>query len=231
MLRCTSSFSSLALLAALGGSARAQSSGDISAYNALVLTPPGALAPVLHMPGPSARRTAFDIRYGYFPKYDDQPMHHVAAGVALPVGGSTVDFTAGTTFCDKCGSRILAGVDLLSPLSTSALRIALQPAVGFGYVSGDGKTTALSAALSLPLWYPIDSSDGFTFSPFLSPGLGFGHLSALGSSESGMRPLLGGGLALGSRSGLMLHVAFQKVFITGGETLLGMGISIAAGRR
>jgi len=209
---------------------RAQSSGSAAAYVALNLTPPGALPPVPLAPNSIAGHTAFSMRYGYFGEYAHQPLHHLAAGLQTAAGSAQLGFLVGTTVCDGCRGRIMAGVDWLVPITAHDVLVGIHPAVGFGRASGTGAATLLSAALTLPVSYPIGAPAGPTFVPFFDPGIGLGHVSVDGGSETGLRPMLGGGLMIAGRGGAALHVAFQKVFVERGDVLLGVGITIAQRR-
>ena len=68
---------------------------------------------------------------------------------------------------------------------------------------------------------------------FIVPGFGFGRVSDDEDdvdSESGTRPMLGGGFSIaGRQSSFALHVGFQKVFVEDGDMSIGLGMSF--GRR
>lgn len=97
---------------------------------------------------------------------------------------------------------------------------------------------ALSAGLGLPVAL-VAKSGALTLVPHLTPRIGYGRATikvpfadAIGTNteetESGARFMLGGGLDLHiANSGLGVSVGFQKVFVDGGNTLIGAGLSYA----
>jgi hypothetical protein len=123
----------------------------------------------------------------------------------------------------------MAGIDYTALLTQDVLSIGLRPALGFSKIL-DGGGTALSLGLSLPVGAKLGGVTGPVFVPYVVPGFGFGRLSDEGESESGTRPMLGGGFSIaGRQSTFALHVGFQKVFIEDGDMSIGLGMSF--GRR
>jgi hypothetical protein len=123
----------------------------------------------------------------------------------------------------------MVGLDYTVSLTRNVLSVGLRPAFGFSKpTEGDGN--ALSLGLSLPLGVDLSGTTGPIFTPYLVPGVGFGRISDDEDSESGIRPMLGGGFAIsGRQSPLSVHLGFSKVFIDDGDMTFGLGISI--GRR
>ena len=149
-----------------------------------------------------------------------------------------------------------AGTSLVSaPVgtgSTTSFLVGIDGSVGFGTGDvlelsfddgfgnqGTGKFegTSMALGLSLPVAL-VARGAGVTVAPHITPGVGYGRLtakvSASGSgftdssedSESGARFMLGGGAAiLFTNSGLGLHLGFQKVFVKDGEATLALGLS------
>ena len=214
----------------MGSTAAAQSSGDVAAYIALSLTPVGAL-PVM------ARATMFDAepapasfnaRYG---TQDD--VHTFGAGADFRVGGSgRTALTLGYLTCDGCDGVFMLGADYIRPIVRSAiatgatpatLTVSLNPSLGYARPS-DGEVTALAASVGVPVAVGMGDA-GSRVAAFVAPGIGFGSLSGSGESESGVRPMLGGGL--GVRLGqATLSASVQKVFFEFGEIQYGLGIAL-----
>ncbi len=226
----------LTLLAAAVGAAivsspvraTAQDAGDIAAYAALIFTPPGGLVP---LPPPRAGGgSAFLVRYGRLDADGSSSLDHIAVGGDFGTGPGRLGLTLGYTTCEDCDGNILVGLDYTVSLTQNVVSVGLRPAFGFSKpTEGDGN--ALSVGLSLPLGLDLSGATGPIFTPYLVPGVGFGRISGEDEdSESGMRPMLGGGFAISGRQApLSIHLGFQKVFIDEGEMAFGLGVSI--GRR
>ena len=227
----TSLAAPLLVLFAIASPARAsaQDAGDIAAYAALIFTPPGGLVP-LPPAASGGAGSAFVIRYGNLDfGSGGGSLHNIALGGDFAVARGRFGLTLGYTTCDGCDGNFMAGIDYSYVLAQNVLTVALRPALGFSKPSeGDG--TALSLGLSLPIGVELSGATGPVFTPYIVPGFGFGRVSDNDDSESGGRPMLGGGLSIASRqSTLAVHLGFQKVFIEDGEMTLGLGLSI--GRR
>jgi hypothetical protein len=217
-------------LAATPARAAAQDFGDIAAYAALILTPAGGLVP-LPPPGGPATKSAFLLRYGLIDGEFGSSLNHFAVSGDFGTGRGRLGLTLGYSACsDDCDNgSVMAGLDYTVSLTQNVISVGLRPALGFSKpTEGDGN--ALSAALSLPLGVDFSGTTGPVFTPYLVPGLGFGRVSGGDESESGMRPMLGGGFAIsGRQTALSVHLGFQKVFIDEGEMTFGLGLSF--GRR
>jgi hypothetical protein len=205
----------------------AQDVGDFAAYAALSFTPLGAFVP-LPPPPSGARGSAFVFRYGNIDLGGDlaSSVHNFSIGGDFAMERGRLGLTLGGSTCEDCDGSIMAGLDYTLMLTQSVVSVALRPAVGFSKpLEDDG--TALSFGASLPLGVELSGSTGPIFIPYLVPGIGFGRLSDEGDSESGMRPMLGGGFAIaGRQSTFAVHLGFQKVFIDEGEMVFGVGFSI-----
>jgi hypothetical protein len=201
----------------------AQTSGDLAAYLAVTFTPVGAFVP--HAPAASPDHgSAFVVRYGNL-DLGSSSLHNVGIGGDFPVGTGRLGLTLGATTCDGCKRNLMAGVDYTAILISSQASVGVRPAFGIAKPKGGG--TAISVGMSLPLEIAFSGATGPYFIPSITPGLAFGRVSGDGESQSGARGMLGGGLSIAGRhSGLALHVGVQKVFIDGGETTIGLGLSI-----
>jgi hypothetical protein len=208
----------------------AQDFDDFAAYLALSFTPVGGLVP-LPPPGGGARGSAFVFRYGNIDLGGEggNSINNLAIGGDFAAGRGRLGLTLGATTCDGCDGNFTLGMDYTAPITHDVVSVALRPAVGF-WKPTDGDGSALSFGLSLPVGVELSGATGPIFVPYLSPAIGFGRVSDEEDSESGTRPMLGGGFAItGRQSTFALHVGFQKVFVDDGEMLFGVGFSI--GRR
>lgn len=216
-----------AALVSIPARAEAQDMGDIAAYAALTFTPTGGLVP---LPPPSGvtRGSAFLFRYGNLDT-DANTLHNLAVGGDFGTGPGRLGLTLGYTTCDGCDGNIMLGLDYTMSLTQNVVSVGLRPAFGFTKnTEHDG--TGISVGLSLPLGMDFSGTTGPVFTPYLVPAIGYGRTSDDGESESGMRPLLGGGFAISGRQApLSVHFGFNKVFIDDGEIVYGLGVSI--GRR
>lgn len=241
----------------------AQSPGDIAAWQALRLTPVGALPP-LATPTIEAEvqnGASFALRYGYIAGVSGAAAtNNVGATAMLPLGmNSTVSLTGGAFMptCSGCsaGAMFSAGGDIrLTEMpfggtgATDGSRITLSLNGELGYArprgSDNGSTNVWSGMVGVPIgWVSGDRSrDGMRIVPFITPGLGFGTINnateivfvngsgpigsqTVNTSESGMRFVLGGGLALYNRSSsVAFHVGFQYVSIPNANAQIGVGL-------
>jgi hypothetical protein len=204
--------------------AYAQDAGDLAAYFALTLTPVGGFVP--HPAAPAGTSgNAFVMRYGHL-DLGLGSLHNFAIGGDFAAGSGRLGLTLGGTTCDGCDGNVMAGVDYTAPLTQNVLSVAVRPALGFSKPL-EGSGTAVSMGLSLPISAELSEATGPIFIPFIVPGFGIGRVSGNEDSESGTRPMLGGGLSIaGRQSGFAVHLGFQKVFLEGAETTFGLGVSI-----
>ena len=219
----------LTVMAASPARGSAQDLGDFAAYAALIFTPIGAFVPLPPVTG-AGGGSAFVVRYGNLdPGAGSGSLHNLSLGGDIAMERGRLGLTLGTTTCDGCDGNIMAGVDYTAMLTQDVLTIGLRPAIGFWKLLDDGGS-ALSLGLSLPVGAKLGGVTGPYFVPYIVPGFGFGRTSGDGDSESGTRPMLGGGFSIAARqSTFAIHLGFQKVFIEDGDMSLGLGMSL--GRR
>lgn len=179
----------------------AQSAGDYAAYQALVLTPVGALTPVMTstLTGELQQGVHFAVRYAYmrdisapfqFPGGGSNGVfgssqigaNNFAATAVLPAGiGSTISLTAGSFYptCDGCKAHLMlgAGGDLrLTSLSTGAQPDSPRIIVGLNGELGFGNPTdakLLSGAIGIPLSL-VQRGQGMRIAVFVTPQFGLG---------------------------------------------------------
>lgn len=204
--------------------ASAQDIDDIVAFAALTLTPTGGLVP---LPPPIAGRgSAFLLRYGMLDFGSGGPtLNNFVAGGDFATSNGRFGAALGYSTCDGCDGNITASMDYTASITQGKALVAVRPAVGFSKPT-EGSGTALSLGISLPLSVDLSAGTGAHLIPYLVPGVGYGRISGEGESQSGTRPMLGGGFAIASRnSGFGIHFGFNKTFVEDGETTFGLGLS------
>ena len=228
-------FSVIALALLCAAPAAAQSDQDLTAYFALVGSPPGALPPALSSPmlGRAMTMPDFRIRYGHISTVGTD-FNNFAATLGIPAGTKAmVGITAGyeSLSCDGCDGHFMAGASAEGRLSSTMissgadaamLTIGLNGEFGYGHPSGASLYT-LTAGLPVAL---VAGGSTLKIAPFLTPAIGWGRENDSGGfSDSGTRFLLGGGITFQSTtSAFGGNVGFQKVFINGGDTVFGISI-------
>jgi hypothetical protein len=225
----------------------AQSSGDAAAYVALLSTPLGGLPPIatntiLDEPHNGA---AFALRYGHISGDDfSSSFNNFGATAVLPWGTtSTFSLTGGvsrTSFDDGFGNSTSNNTLMLSagadtrlgdwPLSAARdaakVHFGVNGELGFAKPSG-GTLWAGSVGLPISLVSSSRSRDEMRFVPFVTPGFGFGSVSAddNGGSDSGTRFMIGAGISIYNRSNsVAVNGGLQYVPISGGHTQFGLGL-------
>jgi hypothetical protein len=226
-------------------SALAQSTNELGAWDGLVLSPVGALAPIAHAPGDlPAGMNEIALRYGRW-TYDSDDAVHDNIGLTWSRGLGFAHARLSLTGmyeaveCPTCSAWAAGDVTLESTIwhhgtSTAASHHALADAgvrfsLGGAKYLGAEASTAGSAALGFPLdaSFPLWGSSSLCAS--LIPGYGFGHVTGADYGAGGLLPMLGAAVAVTLTSRLALDFGAQRVFIAGGPTQLGAAISIKLG--
>lgn len=219
--------------------ARAQSARDAAAYFALIDTPVGALPPLLSSAMLNRAMTSPDLglRFGHV-GLQGGSLNSFDGRLSLPIG-SKAQFGINAGYenlsCDTpgCSGHFIAGANAEGRLARNTigtgadaaeLTIGLNGELGFGRGNG---TTVGSFTGGLPVAL-VSGSPTFKIAPFVTPAVGWGRVSDSGSSESGTRFLLGGGVAFqNTPNGVGATVGFQKIFINGGEMMFGVGVTFS----
>ncbi|HEV8446730.1 MAG TPA: hypothetical protein VGQ44_07915 [Gemmatimonadaceae bacterium] len=231
--------SSLAAAAALGvaSQAPAQTFGDASAYVALMRTAVAGLPPIATSTilGERQNGAAFSARYGNVSGGEiTNSLNNFTATAVLSGGGaSSVSLTAGASTPSRGSTALVLGIGgdtRLSDIPMSDSRNGMLLRVGlngeFGY-SKPTNATLLAGSVGLPL--SLISRGGrneMHVVPFLTPAFGFGDFNPEnGDSGSGSKFMLGGGVGIfNPTSSVALNLAFQHVFVDGGQTEFGLGL-------
>ena len=216
----------------------AQSDSDRAAWNAMMLSPVGALAPLARDPlDDDTRQADVWIRYGRW-RYDVDDAIHNTVGVTVsrpipfPLASTELSLTGAyvSLSCSMCPSWISGGASLSSTLVQQGeiddhfTSLGIRAEVGGAHYRGSSQTdagsftTAVVAGLGVPLilnWH---------LSATMSPGIGTGRIALADGIHSGTRRTLGAALALIHASGLALNVGMQKIMIAGGPTEVGAAL-------
>jgi hypothetical protein len=235
----------LTSLTSLGVAASAQaqgpSVGDIAGYVALSATPVGAMTPVVTsaMLGRIAKGYAVTGQYGHLSGDNGAGFNSFGASISMPVSGFSLGGSLGFLSPSAQGSKsnMMLGLNAETNLGAWALGdgkdanlFTMSVRSDFGWANPDDGTgtnnsiTALSLSAGAPFALVLKSGD-MTWAPFVTPGLGWGRLSANSTSESGTRFMMGAGLGMTHRNGWGVSVGMQKVFIDQGKTVFGLNLS------
>lgn len=232
-------------LAAWPHDTAAQSVSQLGAWDGLMLSPIGALAPVAsdlreiaHGPG------VLSLRYGRW-RYDAEDAVHDNIGLAwshsLGFARTQVTLTGayGLVECPACSSLAIAGIDLQSTLLTrivatsngrpASTGVGLRVSFGGGSELATNATTAVSAAIALPIDIALPFKKASLLCASIIPGFGFGRTASTDLTESGFLPMLGGALAWTVTPSIGVSLGVQRIFIAGGPTQLGGSISLKLG--
>jgi len=216
----------------------AQSDSDRAAFNAIMLSPMGALAPLARDPiDYDARQTNVWIRYGRW-RYDvDDAIHNnvgltVSRPIPFPLPSSELSLTGAyvSLSCSLCPSWISAGASLSSMLWQQGeiderwSSLGVRADIGGAHYRGSSQTDAASFATAVVAGVGVPLILNWHLSATMSPGIGQGRIALADGVHSGARRTLGAALALIHASGLALNVGIQKIMIAGGPTEVGAGL-------
>src|SRR6202171_6087541 len=139
----------------------AQSAGDLGAWDGLMLSPLGALAPIARDPGEGdAHQSDLWLRYGRW-RYDVDDAIHSSFGVTLfrrPRSANTeLFFTVASLAlsCPNCSSWLSGGVGFESTFRRCGVvggawrTLAVRADIGGARYGGEERTTAASAAAAV----------------------------------------------------------------------------------
>ena len=228
--------------------AHAQSASQVGAWDGLMLTPVGALAPVASDPGGlRAGDTAWSLRYGRW-RYDADDAVHDTGGVTWTRGFAfahtllSLTGAYGLIECPTCYTWIMGGIDLQSSLWSHAVAdsagrqsrvtaVLARLSAGGGRYRGPNPVNTLSFAATLPieLSVPLRSQSALRVS--VLPGVGFGHVASLAYTEAGLLPMIGGALAWSVTRSFDVNVGVQRLLISGGVYQVGMALTWSRGNQ
>lgn len=234
-----------ALCLGLAATGIAQSANQRGAWDALMLSPFGALPGRIVSTDATARSREVSLRYGRW-EYDTDDAAHDNFGVTiaqeLPFGRTEIALTGAylSLQCGGCSNWKIVGADVETSILNGALtvrdsrvaaRIGIRSSFAGARNSGDEASNALSAAIAVPIGLGFAIGRYSYLDVAVSPGLGYGRIVGVGRRDSGIRPALSAGGVLRLRSGFGVQLGVQKVMIDGGPSQLGVGLSWGLGSR
>lgn len=219
----------------------AQSVGEQAAWDGLSLSPIGGLSPLARVPGElRAGGSDISLRYGRW-RYDPDDAMHDTFGLTwarrLPFASVRLEITGAYALveCPTCSGSVMGGIDFASTLlqhgtedeSRNPVRTSVGLRLSFGGARslGTDRSTAGSTAITLPmdLALPLGRRSSFTIS--IQPGFGYGHIASTDFGAGGILPLFGAAISLHAGPRVGVHVGMERVFIDGGPTQVGAGLS------
>ena len=235
MRRYTAALAVLALVAVNSRDAAAQTTlEDVAAYVALNATPVGTFTPIVMHRDAVKGFTTVAGRVGMFSQDGADGNTSIGgsgyfrAGANALISGTLGYTMVGCPTGATCDNGLMLGGDILSELWKSAgntgtnMNVNLQTSLGWGKI---GETSALSAAIGVPLAMSIDQASKARLSFHVTPGFGWGRLAEAGESMSGTRPMFSLGGAWTAPAGWGIHVGYQQVMIDNGGNTIGAGFS------
>ena len=224
----------LMLTSAFAQVAQAQSLGDLAAWDALVVSPLGALPSVI---GPMGR-AGIAVQYGRW-RYDADDAIHNDIGVTLShqLGPRGTQLSVTGAFlslsCGDCDSWLSAGADVRTPLLAHALagdslrhvsgELALRLSGGGARYLGDGHAVAYSAALQVPvsLAVPVGAA---RLRLAASAGVGIGRLSSADNDAYGTLGIVAVSAGWAFSNGVVLEATNQRVELNGAPSQVGVSV-------
>lgn len=216
--------------------ASAQDASDSAAYRALSQTPPGALPMTLDVGITGLRdRSGVQLRYGIMSYDDREYVHNFGFGLTIPVRSSTIGLTGGYYWPD-CNGRCAGHAMFSASMSQNLVRLPLGSGAGsgafnvgldweIGYAKHDA--TLASGKLSLPLSL-VPTRRSLTLIPYIAPGIGGGLVKDDSGTEVGLLFTLGAGIGLRSSRGFTATAGISRAFLSTGNWVAGVGISIGS---
>src|SRR5688572_3021310 len=190
--------SALVLTASANAQQQEPSAEAIIAYTAINMSTVGAIPLATNTLAPAGGMN-WHLQYGRLSWGDEDTQSTYAGGINLSVGQGRLGISAGyATFdCEECDGHATVGarygVDLAgNKLGTSARwAMGVEGELGVAFPED---VSVMAFAAHLPV--KVTTGKNVKVSPFLTPGLAYGRMSAEDESESGTRFMIGGGLGL-----------------------------------
>jgi len=233
------------LLCARPGEAAAQSARQLGAWDGLVLSPAGSLAPVARDPADAGSGAGeLLLRYGRW-RYDSDDAVHDNIGLtwshALGFARARVEVTGAYQLveCPTCSAWEMGGIDLESTVWSHAFGSArgrpvdagagLRLSLGASQFLGSQATTTRSVALTVPVALALPVGTASSLSASIFPGVGYGRIASADLTESGFLPMIGAAVAWSITQRMGVDVGMQQVVIAGGPIQVGAAFSLKLG--
>jgi hypothetical protein len=217
----------------------AQSPSDRAAWDAMILSPVGALAPLARNVGDDdSRQGNVWLRYGRWRRDVHDAIHNnigITVFQQVPFASSELSVTGAylSLSCHACPTWISGGASLQSTLwqqgdlddsSASIGSVGLRVDVGGAHYRGEYQTTAASTTSALVLGVGQSFIGQSHISASISPGIGVGRIALIDGIHTGVRRTLGAALAWTHSSGVAVNLGMQRIEIAGGPTQVGLGV-------
>ena len=180
-------------------------------------------------------RPGAQLRYGIMSYDNREYVHNFGVGLTIPVGSSSIGLTGGY-YWPNCNGRCTGHAMFSAGMSQNLVRVPLGSGsgsgafnVGLDWEAGYAKqnATLVSGKMSLPVSL-IPSGRSLTFIPYVAPGLGGGLVKDDSGTEVGLLFTLGAGVGLRSSRGFTATAAVSRAFLSTGNWLAGVGITIGS---
>lgn len=212
------------------------SAGARAAFNAIILTPVGALPEVVlaRRTLDSSSRVAAAVRYGQY-SFANGPGTFSNLGLTglLKLGNRFLaSATVGQRSCSSCEGLKMAGADLEASLfhKRAAGDIGGDTDIGVRVSGGYGKAntsdvSAAAFAVGVPVAVSLLQPENSLLTMFLTPSLAHGTLTTAGVGDGGLRLLLSAGLGYVFGFGLGVHLSGHRIAIEDSPTQFGAALS------
>ncbi len=233
-------FLSVALVGFVASVAGSQTPSQFAAWDALMLSPIGALTPTVSAAVDTPPTNMFALRFGRWRYNSDDAAHEAYAVTWSRALGSRsrASITAGYLYlsCTNCGGWEVAGLDFETLLWHPAIHpfegrpakasLGARFSVGAGLLRQDPAAVARSTALEAPIDFCVRYSTSHELRASLTPGLGYGSMWAQGAgSDGGVLPMLGFTVASDLTSSAGMELGAHRVFIAKGPLELGVSLT------
>lgn len=213
-----------------------QSLSDRAAWDAMILSPVGALAPLARNLGDdNSRQTNVWLRYGRW-RRDVHDAIHTNIGITVfqqvPFASSELSVTGAylSLSCNACPTWISGGASLQSTVwqkgdpEESSGSVGLRVDVGGAHYRGEYQTSAASTTSAVVLGVGQSFIGQSHLSASISPGIGVGRIALIDGIHTGVRRTLGAALAWTHSSGVAVNLGMQRILMAGGPTQMGLGV-------
>jgi hypothetical protein len=221
--------------------ATAQSLGDLAAWDALVVSPLGALPDGGAVPYRAGEAgTSFTVQYGRW-RYDaDDAIHNdMGLTVSRPIGSGRMRVAATAALlslsCADCQTWLSGGVDLRAPVLLHWLagsapdgvtgEVGMRVSAGAARYRGDGHAVAYAIAGSVPLSITAPGPRASRVAFTVQPGVGIGRLSSADNDAYGTLPLLGASVSVDIIPHVCVEATMQRMVLSGAPSQLGIALT------
>jgi hypothetical protein len=215
----------------------AQAPAELSAFNAMMVSPVGALAPVARELALGVPASSWTAAYGGW-RYDiDDGVHNnvgvtyerrLSPRVSLAATGAYLSLD-----CD-CSVWLSGGLSATGVLWSGvrgggarglSAHAAVQAMLGGARFTGGTNANAFSATGSMDLGVGIPLIGSSRLAASVFPGFGYGRFASPDDNGNGTRPMLGAALSVSLGKGFSLDAGTQRIIIVDGPRQYGAGIT------